>query len=942
MKKKVFSYLLMLMAIIMGSSVMHAQQMPQLTPLPDMPGLRAGVLPNGLHYYVLHNEEPKGRANFYIAQKVGSTLETKDQLGLAHFLEHMAFNGTTTYPGKTMLNYLQSKGIRFGADINAYTDFDETVYNINHVPTSDVALMDSVLLVLRDWSGSLLLEDDEIEAERGVIQEEWRMRNTANNRFYSAMLPVVYDEYQYQQSPIGTMEVVMNFKPDVLRDYYHKWYRPDQQGIVVVGDFDAAEMEKKVIDIFSAIPMPENAAERTYATVSDNKEPIYFEFEDPEMKFSYIMMAFKSDRLPFEMRNTLEAGLMSQVLQNVVAMLINNRLSEHAKSADCKYMQAGCEFTTFEVSKTKDAFYVRIVPKDDPEAAFRDAMAIVARACKTGFTTSELERVQSELLTAYESAYNERDKTDSEDRAREIIRHFIENEPAPGAEFEYQFVSSVLPQIPVEQYNMIAAELLTPENEVVVVAQPKAEGYKLPGRESMLTALNEVLNAQYEAYVDEVITDPLLDSLLAPGKIVSEKKNDLYGTTEFMLSNGVKVVVKPTDFNADQIQLQYFRMGGYRNFDPADVANLRQLDQAYESSKLGNFNVKTLTKYLAGKHVGLGFGMGQATTSFEGVSTVKDFPTLMELLYASNVALGVDQEQYDVNLGNLVKQLTLSEANPDFTFQTMQAKGMWGGNPMMMPATAAEVQKADYPKMVEMIKQLTSNAADYTLLIVGNVDLDTLRPLLEQYVASLPSTGKKSELPVVNKIAMPEGQVDQIADVPMQTPIVKVMNLFDGSNLEYNVANNVQISILGEILTNVYTNTLREEEGGTYSPGAFGTMFPNSDQWMFGYFFLTNSDMSQRLQERAYKEAMELLANGASADDFNKVKEAEAAQFAIALRNNGYWLQNLMLIERGWDLITGREEYLKNLKVEDFNNYIKTIYNGKNRIQIVMNGVEAK
>lgn len=390
------------------------------TPLPLNPKVKSGVLPNGLSYYIMHNEEPKERANFYIAQKVGSTLETEEQLGLAHFLEHMAFNGTKNYPGKSMLNYLQGKGIRFGADINAYTSFDETVYNINNVPTTDKNLMDSVLLVLHDWSGEILLEDAEIDAERGVIQEEWRSRNSADQRMYTAILPLIYDEYQYEQMPIGKMEVVMNFKPEVLRAYYKKWYRPDQQGIVIVGDFDADEMEKKVKDLFSTIPMPENAAPREYPHVSDNKEPIYASFTDPELRMPRTMISFKSEKVPFELRNTAEVYLNNDLLQNIIVMLINNRLQENALNPDCAYAGVAVMFGDFYVSKTKDSFDVVVIPKSGTEKAVAEVMAIVSRACKTGFMESELDRVKTELLSQYENLYNEREKTDNAAYANEL------------------------------------------------------------------------------------------------------------------------------------------------------------------------------------------------------------------------------------------------------------------------------------------------------------------------------------------------------------------------------------------------------------------------------------------------------------------------------------------------------------------------------------------
>ncbi len=338
-----------LVMALVGVFGIHAQA-HQLTPLPLDPKVKHGVLPNGLNYYIMHNEMPKERANFYIAQKVGSTLETEEQLGLAHFLEHMAFNGTTHYPGKNMLNYLQSKGIRFGADINAYTAFDETVYNINNVPTTDKPLMDSVLLVLRDWSCDLLLEEAEIDAERGVIQEEWRQRNDASTRMYTQILPQIYKEYQYQQMPIGKMEIVMNFKPEALRAYYKKWYRPDQQGIVIVGDFDVDEMEKKVIEMFTSIPMPENAAPRVYPTVSDNEEPIYVTFSDPELRMPRTTISIKSEKVPFEYRNTQEIYINDDIVKMIIQNLINNRLADASHEPGCTYSQAGVYFGDFYVS----------------------------------------------------------------------------------------------------------------------------------------------------------------------------------------------------------------------------------------------------------------------------------------------------------------------------------------------------------------------------------------------------------------------------------------------------------------------------------------------------------------------------------------------------------------------------------------------------------------
>ncbi len=943
MKKQLFSLMLMLLAAVAGVYAQAPEQgAPQLTPLPLMPGVRSGVLDNGLHYYVLHNEEPKNRANFYIAQKVGSTLETPEQLGLAHFLEHMAFNGTKTYPGKDLLNYLQSKGIRFGQDINAYTSFDETVYNIDNIPCSDQALMDSVLLALRDWSCNILLDETEIDAERGVIHSEWLSRNDANTRMFTAILPQLYEEYQYEQMPIGSMDVVLNFKPQAIRDYYHKWYRPDQQGIVVVGDFDAEAMEKKIIELFSPIPMPENAAERTYPAVSDNAQPIYVTFEDPELKSAMVSLAFKFDPTPFEYRNSVEAYMQDHLLASVLTSLINNRLNEYAEKPECQYIAAGCWIGEYYVSKTKKAFNVRVVSKGDAKAAMEDAMSIVTRACKTGFTDSELERVDSQIISQYEALYNERNKTQTGSLAQEIIRNFIDNEPAPGIEMEYQMVSQVLPMIPVQAINEMASQLLTPNNQVMVVAQPKNENFVLPERETMIQALNSILNAQYEAYVDEPLTEPLIAKLPAKGKIKSEKQNAELGTTEMILSNGVKVVVKPTDFASDEILLTMFREGGKRNYPASQAANVQLLDDAYDQSNFGPYDSSQLRKYLSGKQVSIGLTLGLSTLSFDGQSTVKDLPTLMELLYTSFAGMNPNQAQYDVYLEKARKMLAMQENDPMFIFTKTRSEVQWGNNPVMNTPDIEMTKQASYPAMFKMLKEATANAANYTLILTGNVDIEQLRPLLEQYVASLPSKGKKDKVKVLNPVSVADGQIEKNLDVTMQIPAVIVYDVYSGDNLAYNMQNSVMLNLFSDVLDNNYITTLREEEGGTYGASVGAQMLPASNEWILMYFFQTNEEKAQTLITRAHKELLELMADGTDAAEFNKVKEAMIKQYELQLRKNDFWLGELMSIERGYDMMTGRQAFMEGVTLEYFNNYIKTMYPGKDRIQIVIDGKAAQ
>ncbi len=914
-----------------------AQQLP-MTPLDLNPNVKSGKLPNGLTYYIMHNEQPKDRANFYIAQKVGSTLENQDQLGLAHFLEHMAFNGITHYPGKNMINYLESKGIRFGADINAYTSFDETVYNIDNVITTDKPLMDSVLLVIRDWCDGILLESDEIEAERGVINEEWRSRNNAQIRQYEALLPQIFKEYQYQQMPIGKMEVVMNFKPETLRSYYKKWYRPDLQGIVIVGDFDADEMERKVIDLFSTVVMPENAAPREYVTISDNKEPIYVHFEDAELPATYVMTFFKQDKLPWEMRNTVEGFMSDALIKTVFIKMLQDRLTEYQSDPECPYAAAQIDLGDFLVASTKDAFQIVVVPKGDILTAYKSAMGIVARACKTGFTQTELERANADLLNSYEKSFNEKDKTYNATYGRELIRHFISNEATPGIEKELQLAKQLLPMIPVAAYNQIAQQMLTAENQVIVVSQPLNANTNVLAEAEVISALEATLGATYEAYVDEVITEPLIEKLPNPGKIKSAKNNSEMGTTEFTLSNGVKVILKTTDFKADEIAMSAFRKGGKTVYSKEQGADVLVMNLAVELSKVGNFDINTMKKYLAGKTVSLGYSVNNYTDVLEGRSSVKDLPTLMELIYGYFTALNPDEKTYTAQIEQLKPILASQNQLPDMVFSRTRANTIYGNNPLMGVLDLSVLEKANYSNMLSMAKKSLENAADYTFIFVGNVDEATLRPMLEQYIATLPSSGKASTYNPITDINPVSGKVENKFDMAMQSPVTTVFDLYSGNNLTWNVKNDIMVELVGNVLNIIYTETLREDEGGTYGAGVQSYYNYSNNLWQLLYLYQTAEDKLDRLEARAHKELDDLLKNGAKAEHFNKVKEAAIKQYEINSKTNSYWTGCITSTERGFNTHSGYIETLQSLTLDEFNKFLKNLYDGKNFIEVIMVG----
>ena len=913
----------------------------QPTPLALNPDVKSGKLPNGLTYYILHNEQPKDRANFYIAQKVGSSLETQDQLGLAHFLEHMAFNGITHYPGKDMLNYLQSKGIRFGSDINAYTSFDETVYNINNVITTDKPLMDSVLLVIRDWCDGILLEESEIEAERGVINEEWRSRNGASTRMYEAILPQIFKEYQYQQMPIGKMDVVMNFKPQVLRDYYKKWYRPDLQGIVIVGDFDADEMERKVKDLFSTVVLPENAAPREYVAISDNKEPIYVHFEDPELSNSLVMTFFKSDKTPWEFRNTVEGFMGDALVQTVLVKMIQDRLTEYQSDPECPYAMAQVSIDDFLVASTKDAFDVYVVPKGDILTAYKAAMGIIARACKTGFTQSELERANAELLNRYEKSYNERNNTYNDVYGRELIRHFIGNEPTPGITQELQLAKQLLPMIPVEAYNQIAQQILTAENQVIVVSQPQNENTNVLAEAEVIAALESTLNATYEAYVDEVITEPLIAKLPAPGKVVAKKENKDFGTTEFTLSNGVKVILKTTDFKADEIRMKGVSLGGSSLFPNSEIININGLD-AVSVGGLGNFSAVNLEKVLAGKKASVSYGIGDKTEAVNGSCSPKDFETMMQLTYLTFTAPRRDDEAFASYKNRNKAALLNMEMNPQVAFSDSVQAGIYMKHPRQVRIKADMIDKMDYDKILSMYNDRYKDASDFTFIFVGNVDVEQMKPLIAQYLGALPAINRKETFKD-NKVEIRQGAYKNEFIRKQETAKASNFILISG-DCKYNLKNDILLDMAGQILDLIYTAKVREDEGGTYGVYVGGQLrkYP-TEKAVLQIIFDTAPAKRDKLMKIIFDELSNFAKAGSTEENLNKVKEFMLKKHAEDLKENSYWLGGIdEYLFTGMDRINDYEQIVNSITMKDIQKFADDLLKQKNEIEVSMISPEAE
>ena len=902
--------------------------------------VRYGVLPNGMTYYIRHNSEPKNRAEFHIAQKVGSILEEDNQRGLAHFLEHMAFNGTKHFPGKAMLEYLQNNGMTFGGDINAYTGFDKTVYRVSNVPTQREALLDSVLLVLHDWSCDITLDPKEIDDERGVIREEWRTRGDANQRMYEDVVPYIFKGSRYaNRMPIGTMDVVMNFKPQELRDYYHRWYRPDQQGLIIVGDFDAAKMEQKVKDLFSPIKMPANPAKREYFPVPDHKGINYALYTDPESPRGLIYMFFQHETTPREQKSTIGFA-RKQLIASLSSIMMSSRFSELAQDPEAPFIYATSYDSKFFIAATKDAYTIIAMPKDGKDLdAYKAMLTEAQRVNLHGFTATEFERAKAEILSQYENSYNERDKRKSIDYAEEYINHFTDGGYIPGIATEFAVLKALLPSVTLDEVNNYAKGTINEDNVSLIISGPKKDGYKYPTKEDVESNFKTIFSEDVPAYVDNVTNEPLIEKEPTAGKILSEKTDAATGVTTMKLSNGATVQLKPTTFKNDEISMDASSVGGYWAYKGKSSPDIELFDNAVSVSALGNYTQSALSKYLAGKNVSVKFNMGDKNESMSGTSTKKDLETMFQLNYLMFTDVRKDEKAFEALKSQLVSSLTNAKNNPRYVFQDSIYATMYNHNPAKRLTTVEDAKAMNYDNCLKLYRDRVANAGDYTFSFVGSFTVDSIRPLIEKYIASLPDNGVREK--TTYTLSAVDGRISNLFDIPMQNQKTSVYAVL-GGKMKYSLNNEVMMDMLSEVMDIVYTRTIREEEGGTYGVGTYSSLSAYTNKWYFTYQFDTNEAQKDKLIKRAEDELINVVKNGANAADFQKVKEAALKQYDTNLRTNRFWLRTLRSKAMGLDTYTGLGDILKNMTLSDFNKFLKKNLNDKNRILVVMNGVQVK
>ena len=940
MKHLFHSLLAVAFVLCAGFQQAVAQQM-QFPPLPVDKNVRIGQLDNGLTYYIRHNKLPENRAEFYIAQKVGSILEEPQQRGLAHFLEHMAFNGTKNFPGDDkglgVIPWCETVGIKFGTNLNAYTSIDETVYNISNAPIDRTGVLDSCLLILHDWSNYILLKDDEIDKERGVIREEWRSRNSGMLRVYTDLLPTIYQGDKYADCmPIGSIDVINNFPYKDIRDYYHKWYRPDLQGIVIVGDIDVDTVEAKLKAVFADVQKPVNPAERTYYPVADNKEPIVAIGTDKEVDDPSIEIYFKQDATPDSEKNNV-GYLASQYMTSMISSMLDARLSELVQSANPPFTRASSDYSDFFVAKTKEAFALSASSKADGiETALKTLLQETERARRFGFTESEYARARANYLQSLESAYDEREKTKHGSYVREYVQNFLNGEPIPGIEAKYAMMNQLAPNIPLQAMNMVMQQLVPDSNQVVIIAGPAKEGLKYPTKEEVISLLKGMKDLDLQAYVDKVSDEPLMKEAPKGGKIISEKEGDIYGSTKLVLSNGVTVYVKKTDFKADEIRMKGTSLGGKSIFPDKDALNFAVIDNVIAVGGLGNFSQVDLTKVLAGKKVSVNAGLGATTENVFGTCSPKDFETMMQLTYLTFTAPRKDAEAFESFKNRMKAQLESAQANPLSSINDSLQKAMYNNHPRVVMMKPEMVDQIDYDRILEMYNDRFKDASDFTFYFVGNIDLETAKPLIAEYLGALPAINRKETFKDT-KMSIRKGVYKNEYAKEQQTPTATIVFLYSGK-APYTLKNDILLSFATQVLDMVYTEEVREKEGGTYGVNCYGDLqkYPK-EQLLLQIVFQTDPAKKDKLAGIVVDELKKLAAEGPSDVHLQKVKEYMLKKYADNQKENGYWMNNLNdYFYYGMDMTEGYTDIVNSITAKDIQKFVSDLLKQGNEIEVTM------
>ena len=864
-------------------------------PLPQDPTIRTGKLKNGLTYYIRHNAKEPGLADFYIAQKVGSIQEEPRQRGLAHFLEHMAFNGTKHFPGKGkqlgIVPWCETIGVKFGANLNAYTSVEQTVYNISSVPLKREGIADSCLLILNDWSHYLLLDDKEIDKERGVIHEEWRTRRAgrAVQRLMEQAMPKVYKGTKYEDCmPIGSMDIVDNFPYQDLRDYYHKWYRPDLQAIVVVGDIDVDKMEKKIKKLFSKIPAAKNPAKREYYPVSDNDKMIVDIEKDKEQPVVLCHLYQKRDVTPDAEKND-EKYLRGSYIDDLIGTMVNDRLAELRQQALPPYQSATGRASTFFLSRMKESFSMSVSCKENNIlGGLIAAVGVAERIRQHGFTQAELNIAKGLKLNHDERKFRERDDRRNSKYVSAIIQHFLNNEPLLSAEQQLELTRRFDREVTLAEVNAAVRELITDKNQVAILYAPDKEGLVLPTEEQIEDVILAAQQLSYAPYEEKQLADKLIEQLPKAGSIVSEKAYK-HGFKEWTLSNGMKVYVKKTDFAADAVSFRMQAEGGTSVFSNEEAPNFALLNSAITDAGVGQFDATTLRRMLSGKSVRVQPSVNTRGQSISGGVSLKDMPTLFELVHLYFTQPRRDTVAFASLINRTHAFLTNRNASPKVDYNDSIRAILYDHHPRLAPVVQATLDKVNYDRILEIYRHAFSDASNFKTVIIGNYDEQELRRLCCQYLASLPSTGKHEQINWQNVPKMIEGSSVNRFTKKMSTPLANV-SIFYSADVPFTPQSDLELDFLKRCLSIAYTDSVREEKGGTYGVSVdFDLSKDEKPNTTLSISYNADPQRYEELNPIIYQQLENIAKYGPVASSVDKVKQYLIKQYGQAAITNDYW-----------------------------------------------------
>lgn len=934
-------FTLALLTIASAAST-RAQDM-MMPAIPQDEAVRVGKLDNGLTYYIRHNNFPENTADFYIAQRVGSINEEDSQRGLAHFLEHMAFNGSEHFPGNGIIEYTRSLGVEFGQNLNAYTSVDETVYNICNVPTYRQTALDSCLLILKDWSCGLTLADKDIDEERGVVHQEWQMGASAGQRFYEKHLPDLFPGSKYgHRMPIGLMEIIDNFKYQELRDYYKKWYRPDNQAIIVVGNVDVDHIEAEIKKLWSGVQVPADAAQVVDEAVPDNNQAIYQPFYDREQQYELVQLMLKQDVMPKELRPTM-AWFVQNYMINMVEQMLNTRFSDLLLQPDAPFTVAQVSYGPYMgMSKTKEALAAVAVAKDGKNLDALKALTMeLRRAGEHGFTDSEYNRAKEEYLSQFDKLVQNKDKQKNSFYTQQYIDNYLRQEPIPSLTTEQELLQQIAAMVPSALVNEFAAELfnVNDTNLVAINMQQIKDGAMMFTAEDMKETVEAARTEGVEALEEENLDQPLLAKQPKAGKIKKETSNSKLGYKTLTLSNGARVILHKTDFKDDEILMRAYANGGYSLFGAEDYANMKCFDYAMAASKLGDFSMTQLQKKLAGKQVSVEKSFGRGNTYLNAQSTPKDIETMMQLIYLSFTRNTKDEQSYQSLMGMLESLLKNKNLQPEGVFSDSLEVTKFAHNPRFYSLKAEDMAAVSYDRILAMDKMAYGNPGSFTFVFSGNFDEATLRPLIERYIASLPK-GKAAA--TRQDAALTYGQGDATCDFrrPMDTPKAMLSQMWVSEKTPLTVEASVCADAIGQLLSMDYLRSIREENSAAYSVGADGILTQDNDS-RNGYIVLQavapldpeKAELADSLMSAGFANALK----GVNEDDLQKVKENMLKNADEQARDNDHWLSVIVNFEQaGVDFQTTYKDAVKAMTADSLTRFINKVAASGNHKKVFM------